>query len=103
MSPFEVVLGRQTYNAARCRYQKKQGKCPVAYRAARDKHEMLAEVQDILRMAQSWMKKYADLHKRKLELGNNALLKLSSNPKQIVSKLRHRGLIPMYDGPFEVV
>nr|XP_019068954.1 uncharacterized protein LOC109120044 [Solanum lycopersicum] len=56
---------------------KNQVKCPTSYRVARDRLEMLSEAQDRLQ-------------------GTVA-------HDEIVSKTRHRGLIPKYDGPFEVV
>ena len=67
---------------------------------------MISEAQDSLRKAQRRMKKYADQHRRSLEfnVGDQVLLKLTPQIwKQISSKSRHRGLIPKYDGPFEVV
>ncbi|WMV25446.1 hypothetical protein MTR67_018831 [Solanum verrucosum] len=67
---------------------------------------MFFEAQDSLRKAQRRMKKYADQHCRSVEfnVGDKVLLKLTPQIwKQIVSMTRHRGLIPKYDGPFEVV
>ena len=67
---------------------------------------MLSKAQDSLRKAQRHMKKYVDQHRRSVEfnVGDKVLLKLTPQIwKQIVSKTRHRGLIPKYDGPFEVV
>ena len=67
---------------------------------------MLSEAQDSLYKAQRCMKKYADQHRRSVEfnVGDKVLLKLTPQIwKQIVSKNTHRGLIPKYDGPFEVV
>ena len=52
------------------------------------------------------MKKYADRDRRPLEfqVGDKALLKLTPQIwKKISSKTRQRGLIPKYDGPFEVI
>ena len=59
-----------------------------------------------MRKAQRRMKKYADQHRRSVEfnMGDKVLLKLTQQIwKKIVSKKRHWGLIPKYDGPFEVV
>ena len=52
------------------------------------------------------MKKYADRDRRPLEfqVGDRVLLKLTHQIwKKISSKTRQRGLIPKYDGPFEVI
>ena len=67
---------------------------------------MLSEAQDRLHKAQRRMKKYVDQHHLSVEfnVGDKVLLKLTPQIwKQIASKTRHRGLIPKYDGPFEVV
>ena len=106
MIPFEIVLGKQPMTPLDVAKSKNQGKCPAAYRVARDRLEMLSEAQDSLRKAQRRMKKYADQHCRSVEfnVGDKVLLKLTPQIwKQIVSKTGHRGLIPKYDGPFEVV
>ncbi|XP_069143445.1 uncharacterized protein [Solanum lycopersicum] len=50
--------------------------------------------------------KYADIHRLSVEfnVGDKVLLKLTPQIlKQIVSMNRHQGLIPKYDGPFEVM
>ncbi|KAK4384076.1 RNA-directed DNA polymerase [Sesamum angolense] len=52
------------------------------------------------------MKKYADMGRRHVEFGagDQMLLKLTPQIwKKISSKSVHRGLIPKYDGPFEVM
>ncbi|KAK4381451.1 hypothetical protein Sango_2966700 [Sesamum angolense] len=63
--------------------------------------------KDILPMvAQHRMKKYADMGRRHVEFsaGDQVLLKLTPQIwKKISSKSVHRGLIPKYDGPFEVM
>ena len=64
MSPFEIVLGKQPMTPLDVAKSKNQGKCPAAYRVARDRLEMLSEAQDSLRKAQQRMKKYADQHRR---------------------------------------
>ncbi|KAF3662453.1 hypothetical protein FXO37_12442 [Capsicum annuum] len=105
-SPFELVLGMQPMALLEVVTLKSHGICPAAYRYAKDKHDMLVEAPDSLRKAQKRMKKYADQHRRAVEfsVGNKVLLKLTPQFwKQIVSMKRHRGLIPRYDGPFEVV
>ena len=94
MTPLDVVKS------------KNQGKYPAAYRVARDRSKMLYEARDSLRKDQRHMKKYADQHRRSVEfnVSDKVLLKLTPQIwKQIVSKNRHRRLIPKYDCPFEVV
>ena len=93
MTPLDVAKSRN------------QGKCRPTYKVARDRLEMLSETQDSLRKAQRRMKKYADQHRRSVEfnVGDKVLLKTPQIWKRIVSKTRHRGLIPKCDGPFEVV
>ena len=106
MIPFEIVLGKQPMTPLDVAKSKNKGKSPTAYRVARDRLEMLSEAQDSLRKAQRRMKKYADQHRRSVEfnVGDKVLLKLTPQIwKYIVSKNRHRVLIPKNDGPFEVV
>ncbi|KAH0748393.1 hypothetical protein KY290_027625 [Solanum tuberosum] len=82
------------------------GKCPAAYMVARERLEVFSEEKDSLRIAQRRMRKYADQHRRSVEfsVSDKVLLKLSPQiMKQIVTKTRHWGLIPKYDGPFKVV
>ncbi|KAL0423698.1 UNVERIFIED_CONTAM: Retrovirus-related Pol polyprotein from transposon.6 [Sesamum radiatum] len=86
--------------------QRTGGKCPAAYRYARSKQELLDEAKDSLAKAQRRMKKYADIGRRQVEfsVGDQVLLKLTPQIwKKISSKSVHRGLIPKYDGPFEVM
>ncbi|KAH0665380.1 hypothetical protein KY285_026586 [Solanum tuberosum] len=86
--------------------QSAQGKCPAAYMVARERLEVFSEEKDSLRIAQRRMRKYADQHRRSVEfsVSDKVLLKLSPQiMKQIVTKTRHWGLIPKYDGPFKVV
>ena len=52
------------------------------------------------------MKKYADKGRRPLEfqVGDKVLLKLTPQIwKKFISESVHQGLIPKYDGPFEIV
>ncbi|KAH0661588.1 hypothetical protein KY284_026519 [Solanum tuberosum] len=73
---------------------------------ARERLEVFSEEKDSLRIAQRRMRKYADQHRRSVEfsVSDKVLLKLSPQiMKQIVTKTRHWGLIPKYDGPFKVV
>ncbi|KAH0765051.1 hypothetical protein KY285_000922 [Solanum tuberosum] len=46
---------------------KNQGKCPAAYKVARDILEMFSKAQDSLPKAQQRMKKYVDQHHRSVE------------------------------------
>nr|XP_010313140.1 uncharacterized protein LOC104644685 [Solanum lycopersicum] len=57
MSPFEIVLRRQPMTPVDVAKSNNQGKCPAAYRVARDRLEMLSEAQDIFHKAQWHMKK----------------------------------------------
>ncbi|KAG6480490.1 hypothetical protein ZIOFF_063990 [Zingiber officinale] len=45
-SPFEIVLGEQPTTPMEIAKQKSGGKCPAAYRYAREKQELLEEAQD---------------------------------------------------------
>ncbi|KAG6520213.1 hypothetical protein ZIOFF_017251 [Zingiber officinale] len=45
-SPFEIVLGEQPTTPMKIAKQKSGGKCPAAYRYAREKQELLEEAQD---------------------------------------------------------
>ncbi|XP_073105624.1 uncharacterized protein [Elaeis guineensis] len=52
------------------------------------------------------MKKYADRGRRgrEFQVGDQVLLKLTPQIwKKISSKMVHQGLVPKYDGPFEIV
>ncbi|KAL0301975.1 UNVERIFIED_CONTAM: hypothetical protein Sradi_6474300 [Sesamum radiatum] len=102
MSPFELAYGRQPTTPYEVSVQKMSGKCPAAYRLARSKQELLDEAKDSLAKAQRRMKKYADMGRRHVEfsVGDQVLLKIW---KKISSKSVHRGLIPKYDGPLEVI
>ncbi|KAK4381873.1 Transposon Ty3-G Gag-Pol polyprotein [Sesamum angolense] len=75
MSPFELAYGQQPTTPHEISVQRTGGKCPAAYR-------------------------------RHVEFGagDQVLLKLTPQIwKKISSKSVHRGLIPKYDGPFEVM
>ncbi|KAL0368101.1 UNVERIFIED_CONTAM: Transposon Ty3-G Gag-Pol polyprotein [Sesamum calycinum] len=106
MSPFELAHGQQPTTPNEISVQKTGGKCPAAYRFARSKQELLDEAKDSLAKAQRRMKKYADMVSRHVEfsVGDQELLKLAPQVlNKISSKSVHRGLIPKYDGPFEVM
>ena len=67
---------------------------------------MFDEVRDSLEKTARRMKKYADRDRKPLEfqVGDKVLLKLTPQIwMKISSKTRQRGLIPKYDGPFEVI
>ena len=67
---------------------------------------MFDEARDSLEKAARRMKKYADRDYRPLDFqfGDKVLLKLTPQIwKKINNKTRQRGLIPKYDGPFEVI
>ncbi|CAA0828421.1 Unknown protein [Striga hermonthica] len=106
MSPFELVYGQQPQLPHDVAVQRTGGKCPAAYRYARAQHELLVEARDSLAKAQRRMKKYADRGRRDVQfaVGDLVLLKLSPKVwKRISAKTVHRGLIPNYEGPFEIV
>ena len=67
---------------------------------------MLHEARDSLEKAARRMKKYADHDRRPLEfqVEDKVLLKLTLQIwKKISNKTRQRGLIPKYNGLFEVI
>ena len=67
---------------------------------------MFDEARESLEKAARRMKKYADQHRRTLEfqIGDKVLLKLTPQIlKKVSSKTRQRGLIPKFEGPFEVI
>ena len=63
-SPFELANGQQPLTPYEVAKQKTGGKCPAAYRFARNKQEMLEEARDSLHKAAKRMKKYADKGRR---------------------------------------
>ena len=86
--------------------QKVGGNNPAAYKLAQSRQEMFDEARDSLEKAARRMKKYADRDRRPLEfqVRDRVLLKLTPQIwKRISSKTKQRGLIPKYDGPFEVI
>lgn len=106
MSPFELSMGFQPRTPNDVAVQRTGGNCPAAYRYARARTELLEEARDSLSKAVRRMKKYADAHRRPLafKVGDMVLLKLTPQIwKKISSKAVHRGLVPKYDGPFEVL
>lgn len=106
MSPFELVNGQQPNTPHSIAVQATGGNCPAAYRFARSRTEMVEEARDSLAIAQQRMKFYADKGRRDVEfqVGDQVMLKLTPQIwKKISSKAVHRGLVPRYDGPFEIV
>ncbi|RVW75511.1 Transposon Tf2-2 polyprotein [Vitis vinifera] len=106
MSPFELAIGVQPRMPLEVAKQKVGGNSPAAYKMVQSRQEMLDEARDSLEKAARRMKKYADRDRRSLEfqVGDRVLLKLTPQIwKKISSKTRQRGLIPKYDGPFEVI
>ena len=108
MSHFEVALGFQPRTPLDLLVSEQPG-CsvsPVAYKFVKSRQNLLDEAWDSLEKASRHMKKYADKGRRPLDFeeGEKVLLKLTP---QIWTKIRNkqfrRGLIPKYDGPFEIV
>ena len=67
---------------------------------------MFVEAQESLENAARRMKKYADQHRQALEfqIGDKEMLKLTPQIlKKVSSKTQQRGLIPNFEGPFEVI
>ena len=82
------------------------GDSPATHRLAISRQEMFDEAWESLEKAARRMKKYADQHRRALEFqtGDKVLLKLTPQIlKKVSSKTRQRGLIPKFEGPFEVI
>lgn len=92
MSPAELVMGQQPMTPHEVAKQHTGGKCPAAYRFARDKQEMIEEALNSLAKTSQRMKKYADAGRRPLELnvGDKVLLKLTPQIwKKVSSKTVH--------------
>ncbi|KAI5351342.1 hypothetical protein L3X38_004233 [Prunus dulcis] len=103
---WQLAMGQQPRSPQEVAVQQARGKCPATYRFARSKQELLEEVRDNLTKARRRMKKYEEKGRRALEIKveDKVLLKLTLQFwKKISSKVVHRGLIPKYDGPFEVI
>jgi len=82
------------------------GKSPAAYRFATKWQELFEQAEDSLHKARKRMLKYANQKRRLLEfsVGDKVLLKLTPQIwKKIVGTTKHRGLVPRYDGPFEII
>ncbi|CAH9148831.1 unnamed protein product [Cuscuta epithymum] len=105
MTPFELALGFQPL-APHQVIARVGGQCPAAVRFARDKQELIEEARDSLALAQARMKRQVDQRRRdvQFQVGDLVMLKLTPQIwKKISTKSVHRGLIPKYDGPFEVM
>jgi hypothetical protein len=104
-SPFELVLGAQPQTPAEIAVQVSGGKSPAAYRFAMERQELFEQAQDSLRKARKRMLKYANQKRRLLEfsVGDKVLLKLTPQIWKKILGTKHRGLVPRYDGPFEVI
>jgi hypothetical protein len=106
MSPSELAFGQQPLASHEIATQKTGGKCHAAYHFARKRQELLQQANDSLTKVQRHMKKFVDAKRRPLEfsVGDKVMLKL---PIKVLRKFHrsviHKGLIPKYDGPFEVV
>jgi hypothetical protein len=106
MSPSKLVFGQQPLAPHEIAAQKIGGKCPAAYRFARERQELLQQANNSLARVHQRMKKFADAKRWPLEfsVGDKVILKL---PTKVLMKFRrgviHKGLISKYDGPFEVV
>ena len=106
MSPFELAIGVQPRMPLEVAKQKVEGSSRAAYKMTLSQQDMFDEARDSLEKAARRMKKYADRDCKPLEfqIGDKVLLKLTPQIwKKISSKTRRRGLIPKYDGPFEVI
>ncbi|XP_027178179.1 uncharacterized protein LOC113777345 [Coffea eugenioides] len=92
--------------AAELFYRHDGSHCPAVHRFARTKQELIYETRDSLLVSQQRMKKYAYQRRGDLEfqVGDQVMLKLTLQIlKKVSSKTVHRGFIPKYDGPFEVI
>ena len=106
MSPFELAMDWQLRTPLDVAKQRVGGDSPAAHHLAISLQEMFDEARESLEKAARRMKKYADQHRRVLEfqIGDKVLLKLTPQIlKKVSSKTRQRGLIPKFEGPFEVI
>ena len=106
MSPFELAMGWQPRTPLDVAKQWVGGDSPAAHRLAISRQEIFDEARESLEKATRRMKKYADQHRQALEfhIGDKVLLRLTPQIlKKVSSKTRQRGLIPKFEGPFEVI
>ncbi|XP_078444753.1 uncharacterized protein LOC144713891 [Wolffia australiana] len=86
--------------------RKGNGHFPAAFHFARDYRSHIEEAREALEHAARRMKKHAHRHRRDVEFQVGDLVLLKTNAQMLKTKQvkqRHKGLIPCYDGPFEVV
>ena len=108
MSPFEVAIGFHPRTPLDVLVTEQPGSSVslAAYKFAKSRQDFLDEAKDNLEKASRCMKKYADKGRRPLEFKQGEMVLLKLTP-QIWKKIRYkqfqRGLIPKYDGPFEIV
>ena len=106
MSLFELAMGWQPRNPLDVAKQRVGGDIPAAHQLAISRQEMFDEARESLEKAARRMKKYADQHRQALEfqIRDKVLLKLTPHIlKKVSSKTQQRGLIPKFEGPFEVI
>ena len=106
MSPFELAMGQQPLTLHEIAKQRSWGRYHATYRFAINKQKLMQEAQDNLLKVQRRMKKCANKGRRPLEFqfGDKVLLKLTPQTwRKFINEAIHRGLIPKYDGPFEIV
>ena len=106
MSPSELAMGWQPRTPLNLAKHRVGGDNPTAHQLAISRQEMFDEARESLEKAARRMKKYADQHRREMEfqIGDKVLLKLTPHIlKKVSSKTRQRGLIPKFEGPFEVI
>ena len=99
-------MGWQSITSLDVAKQRVGGDNPVAYRLAISRQKMFDEAWESLEKAAKRMKKYADQQRRSLEfhVGDKVLLKPTPRIlKKISNMTRQRGLIPKFEGPFEVI
>ena len=81
------------------------GRNPTAYKFDKERQELFEYAQASLRKADECVQKYENLKQRPLEFekGDMVLLKLTPQIwKKTIGKNQHRGLVPRYDGSFEI-
>ena len=106
MSPFELAMGWEPRTPLDVAKQQVGGDSPAAHLLAISRQEMFDEARESLEKETRRMKKYADQHRGALEfqIEDKVLLKLTPQIlKKVSSKTRQRGLIPKFEGPFEVI
>ena len=106
MSPFKLAMGWLPRTPLDVAKQRVGGDNPTTHRLEISRQEMFDEARESLEKEARRMKKYADQHRRPLEffIEDKELLKLTPQIlKKVSSKTQQRGLIPKFEGPFEVI